>query len=85
MENLIEHLHLFMTQVTSEEIVFQLLDRVTVPELVASIVDSQVRPYCDRHKLSVDVVLLNYVRVSMCGVPWRSSYVSMVFIAYVLL
>ena len=47
---------------------YQLLDRVTVPELVVSIVDSQVRPYCDRHKLNVDVVLLNYVRVRMCGV-----------------
>lgn len=50
-------------QVTSENIVYQLLDRVTVPELVTSIVDSQVQPYCDRHKLDVDVVLLNYVRV----------------------
>ncbi|XP_065919597.1 kinetochore-associated protein 1-like isoform X2 [Dysidea avara] len=50
------------SKVTSEEIVYQLLDRVTVPELVVSIVDSQVRPYCDRHKLNVDVVLLNYVR-----------------------
>jgi len=50
--------------------VYQLLDRVTVPELVTSIVDSQVRPYCDRHKLNVDVVLLNYVKVRTCDVYW---------------
>lgn len=45
-------------------IVYQLLDRVTVPELVSSVIDSQIRPYCARHKLSVDAVLLNYIKVS---------------------
>jgi len=38
---------------------------VTVPELVSSVIDSQVRPYCARHKLCVDSILLSYIKVSM--------------------
>ena len=43
---------------------YQLLDRVTVPELVPSVIDTEIRPYCARHKLNIDTVLLEYIKVS---------------------
>lgn len=43
---------------------YQLLDRVTVPELVPNVIESQIQPYCGRHKLNVDITLLNYIKVN---------------------
>ena len=45
-----------------------MLDRIIAPEQIARVVQSQVVQYCSRHKLAVDSVLVQYVKVCIVGV-----------------
>lgn len=42
---------------------FLMLDKVLAPELIAGVVESSVRPYALEHRLDVDRILLDYIKV----------------------
>lgn len=52
-------------QETQEMIVFRLLDRVIAAELVMATIEYKVLLYVDRHKLNLDSLLLNYIKVKL--------------------
>ncbi len=49
-------------------VVYRILDELIATELVTDTLKSKVVPYLQRHGLSIDTVLLNYIKVSknMC-------------------
>lgn len=46
---------------------YRMLDRVMVPELVLSVLETTVRPYMREHKLDEEEVLFGYVEVRHTG------------------
>jgi len=55
-------------QESREAVVFRILDKVVATELVSPTVQSKVLPYVQRHKLKLDTVLLQYVKVGVVSV-----------------
>ena len=55
-------------QESRESVVFRILDKVVATELILPTVQSKVLPYVQRHKLKLDTVLLQYVKVGVVSV-----------------
>lgn len=54
---------------------FLMLDKVLAPELIAGVVESSVRPYALEHRLDLDRVLLDYIKVLLFSLLPSSSHV----------
>ena len=42
---------------------FRLLDEVLAPELIPSLLKEKIEPYCHQYQISVDTLLLHYMKV----------------------
>jgi len=59
-----------------EAVVFRILDKVVATELVSPTVQSKVLSYVQRHKLKLDTVLLQYVKLFLSNAPRYSTGLS---------
>lgn len=64
---------------------FLMLDKVLAPELIAGVVESSVRPYALEHRLDLDRVLLDYIKVLLFSLLPSSSHVRYFIYVFLLL
>ncbi|TSW89619.1 Kinetochore-associated protein 1 [Bagarius yarrelli] len=67
---------------STRSMAFLMLDKVLAPELIAGVVESSVRPYALEHRLDLDRILLDYIKLVMDAVleimykavvPWNDT------------
>lgn len=62
---------------------FLMLDKVLAPELIAGVVESSVRPYTLEHRLDLDRVLLDYIKVHLFSFLLLPPYSSTIYIGVI--
>lgn len=60
-------------QGSTRSMAFLMLDKVLAPELIAGVVESSVSPYALEHRLDLDRVLLDYIKVLTFSFPPTSN------------